>query len=122
MAIHLLATLERDPASAYWKLPLSFAGDGRTILSIRDAMGCKSNVLPIDELSPEQLREVIIARAKCAVVENIPTAYSGPEGHVRSAQEALAEILADTPLGRAIKHIHTRFMLQFFEELQATGP
>jgi hypothetical protein len=122
MAIHLLAEIEKDPSSPYWKMPLSFARDGRTILSICEAIAFKSNVLPIDELSPEQLREVIVARAKFCVVENIRTQFAGPQGNARSAEKVLGELLADSPMGRRIANIERKFMAQFYEEIQAISP
>lgn len=121
MAIGLLSLLKKTPDSEVWCLPLSFARDGITMVSLREALNCKSNVVPIVALTSEQLRALVITRMRKRITEQIRFEYAGPHGHVRSPSEALCEIEMGSQLGHELAALDVKLLERLSHEVHTLG-
>ena len=102
--------------AAQWALPVSMDAEGH-LVSMRDATAAETAVLSFGQLSPAQQAELVAARIEQQPEFELSMVGAG----VVSKERAIAEVRAQTPVGRTLIEIEQRMMARMMKRAEGEG-
>ena len=97
------------------KRPLCYDPDGETFLYYDDMVSGKAPIVPVDELSEDELKKLVIARWRVLPEDTTTQSISGPP---LRRDDVIRAIERDEPFGRITLQAERSYLVRLLEDIE----